>query len=96
MSKKKIKKEAPKEYRTVEGDFKQIIVLLLELSEMGDCEMVNMGDWSMEDLMKNTIKKRRAIEHLKTKEGKLKDVPTDVLAEAYSEFKNLYRIAKEL
>lgn len=90
------KKEKPQELRTIEDDFKKIIVMLLEISQNNDCEMVNMGDWNMADLYKHTASKRYAIEHLKKKSSKLKDIQDDVLGEAYHEFKALYRIAKDL
>lgn len=85
-----------KKLRTIEDEFKKIIITLLEISQNNDCEMVNMGDWSMTDLYKHTAGKRSAVEHLKKKDSKLKDIQDDVLAEAYHEFKALYRIAKEL
>lgn len=72
--------------------FKDIIIQLLELSLMEDCEMYNMGDWNIEDLVRHSQNKKTYIEYLKNN-GNLNKVPNDILAEAFATFKINYRIA---
>ena len=61
MKKKKVKKS-----RSPQQDFNDILITLLELSTMGKFEMVNMGDWDMNDLAKNMKPLTNTIDHLKS------------------------------
>ena len=86
---------AKKKKRTIAGDFAKAVELMLECSLASDVEMMNMGDWSGNDYLKHTFDKRAALEHL-DRGGRVSDLQPDILAEAFSEFKILYRCYKDL
>ena len=83
-----------KKKRTLDGDFRLIVKMLLEASLQGDHEMVNMGDWTAATWSRQTYDKREAIEHLE-RGGKLGELHPEVMAEAFYEFKLLYRCYTE-
>ena len=85
------KKKKP---RTLESDYRQIIITLLEMSLQSDLEMVNMGDWSGKTYANHTYDKRWALDHLQ-KGGKLADIAPEVMADAFYTFKLWYRMYKE-
>ena len=55
------------EYRTIDGDIANIAIILLECKMACDIEMVNMGDWSIEDYDKHCEKYYEAIRYIKKK-----------------------------
>ena len=46
-------------------DFNKAMILLLQLSHVGMCEMINMGDWDLKDFKENIKPSNDIIEHLK-------------------------------
>jgi hypothetical protein len=55
------------EFRTMQGDRATVVITLLEIKLACDIEMVNMGDWSLEDYDKHCQPYNEAIKHIKSK-----------------------------
>ena len=75
-------------------DIKKIIINLLEIKLACDIEMINMGDWDMNDYIKHAKPYENAIAILK--EGNIKDVDTKILNEAVDVLQNFIKVKDHL
>ena len=66
----------------MQEELKRILASCIEISMQGDCEMVNMGDWSRDDLNKVLYKKAELIENLKNPKFDMANVPQEYFYQA--------------
>lgn len=66
----------------MQEELKNILATMISMSIQGDCEMVNMGDWNMEDLNKVVSKKTETINNLKDPKFDMAAVPHEYFYQA--------------
>ena len=66
----------------MEEDLKETLATMIDMSVRSDFEMVNMGDWSMQELRNVTGKKIEYVNELRDSSINIKDLPSEILYKA--------------
>jgi hypothetical protein len=75
----------------MQEELKNILVTMIEMSMQSDCDMVNMGDWSRDDLDKALSKKTKIIEDLKDPKFDMANVPHEYFYQAIHDLALYFR-----
>jgi hypothetical protein len=76
----------------MEEDLKKMLVTMIDMSISADFEMVNMGEWSMQQLQNAVGKKMEYVEGLKNSSIEIKDLPPEILYKAVHDFSLYLRV----